>query len=89
MEAFDSVWFHGKSHFENYGTENWLVFQKIPMYFKTAGVNDSHIFSWKSKGFSDESIETPTTLNKIFNPSLDYVGSKIRVKFRLFQTRTT
>ena len=30
---------------------------------------------------SNESIKAPTTTNKILNPSLDYVGSKIRVKF--------
>ena len=36
---------------------------------------------WKSKGLSDQSIKAPTTPNKILNPSLDYVGSKIRVKF--------
>ena len=30
---------------------------------------------------SDESIKAPTTSNKILNPSLDYVGTKIRVKF--------
>ena len=30
---------------------------------------------------SDQSIKAPTTSNKILNPSLDYVGSKIRVKF--------
>ena len=31
---------------------------------------------------SDESIKPPTTSNKILNPSLDYIGTKIRVKFR-------
>ena len=31
---------------------------------------------------SDESIKPPTTSNKVLNPSLDYVGTKIRVKFR-------
>ena len=31
---------------------------------------------------SDESIKAPTTPNKILNPSLDYVGHKIRVNFR-------
>ena len=31
---------------------------------------------------SDQSIKAPTTTNKILNPLLDYVGSKIRVKFR-------
>ena len=38
-------------------------------------------FSWKSKGLSDESIKAPSTDNKMLNPSLDYVVSKIRVKF--------
>ena len=31
---------------------------------------------------SDESIRAPTTSNNIINPSLNYVGSKIRVKFK-------
>ena len=30
---------------------------------------------------SDESIKPPTTSNKMLNPSLDYVGTKTRVKF--------
>ena len=30
---------------------------------------------------SDESIKPPTTPNKILNPSLDYPGTKARVKF--------
>ena len=30
---------------------------------------------------SDESIEPPTTPNKIINPSLDFVGTKSRVNF--------
>ena len=29
----------------------------------------------------DESIKLPTTSNKMVNPSLDYVGTKTRVKF--------
>ena len=32
-------------------------------------------------GLSDESIKPPTTPNKMLNPSLNYVGNKIRVKF--------
>ena len=31
---------------------------------------------------SNESIRAPTTSNNIINPSLNYVGSKIRVKFK-------
>ena len=30
---------------------------------------------------SDESIKPPTTSNKMLYPSLDYVGTKTRVKF--------
>ena len=82
LEPFDSVYIPGKSHFENDGTQNWLVFQPIHKYFKTVSANDSNILPWKSKGLSDESIKPPTTNNKILNPSLDYVGSKIRVKVR-------
>ena len=29
----------------------------------------------------NESIKPPTTSNKILNPSLDYVGTKVRVNF--------
>ena len=50
-------------------------------YFKTVSGNDSNILSWKSKGLSDESIKNPTTSNKMLNPLVDYVGTKIRVKF--------
>ena len=35
LETFDSIYFHGKSHFEDDGTQNWLVFQPIQKYFKT------------------------------------------------------
>ena len=31
---------------------------------------------------SDESIKPPSTSNKIPNPSVNYVGTKVRVKFR-------
>ena len=35
----------------------------------------------KSKGLSSESIKTPSTPNNFLNPLLNYVGTKIRVKF--------
>ena len=80
LETFDSVYFPGKSHFEVDGTQNYLVFQTVYRYFKTVIANDSNILSWKSKGLPVESIKPPPTSNKMFNPSLDYVGTKIRVK---------
>ena len=50
-------------------------------YFKLTSDNPSIIQSWKSKGLSDENIKAPTTSNKILDPSQDYVGNKVRVKF--------
>ena len=76
LETFDSIYFRGKSHFEDDGTQSYLVFQPIHRYFKTVSANDSNIVSWKSKGLSDESIKAPITSNKILNPSLDYAGTK-------------
>ena len=81
LETFDSIYFPGKSHFEDDGTQNWLAFQPIQRYFKTVSANDNNILSWKSKGLSDESIKAPTTSNKILNPSQNYVGTKARIKF--------
>ena len=72
----------GKSHFEDDGTQNYLVFQTISKYFKTVSANDSNIVSLKSKGLSDESIKPPSTSNKMLNSSLNYIGTKVRVKFR-------
>ena len=60
--------------------KNCLVFQTVSRYFNTVGANKSNILSWKPKGFSDESIKSPTTSNKMLNPSLDFVCTKARVK---------
>ena len=76
-------YFRGKNHFEEDGTQNWFLFQRISRYFTTAYANNNnYILSWESKGLPDQSFKEPTTDNKMLNPSLDYVGSKMRVKFR-------
>ena len=80
-KTFDSVYFHGKSYFEEDDTQNWLIFQPVQRPFKLASDKLSIILSWKSTAFSDESIKHPTTPNKIINPSLDFVGTKARVSF--------
>ena len=37
---------------------------------------------------SDESIKPPTTSNKVFISLVDYIGTKIKVKFNgMFKTR--
>ena len=71
----------GKRYFQEDGTQNYLVFQPMDKYFKTVSANDNNILSWKSKGLSNENIKPPTTSNKILNPILNFVGTKIRVKF--------
>ena len=43
---------------------------------------NNYISSWKSNGLSAENIMPPSTSHNILNPSLDYVGSKIRVEFK-------
>ena len=70
-------YFIGKIHFEEDGTQNYLVFQPINKYFKVIG-NTLPISSWQSKGLSAETINPPTTS---LSPLIDYVGSKIRLKF--------
>ena len=60
------MYFCGESHFENGGTQNYLVFQPTHRYFKR--VTNNHTLSWISKGFSDESIKPLSTSNNILNP---------------------
>ena len=57
LKTFDSIYFRSKSHFEEDGTQNYLVFQPIqPTNFKRiASVgNDNHIYYFNSKELSDE-----------------------------------
>ena len=80
LKTFDSSYFIGKSHFDEDGTQNYLVFQPISKYF-TLITNTDYISSWKSKGLSDESIKPPTTSDNSLTPALSYYGTKTRVKF--------
>ena len=81
LKTFDSIYFRGKSHFEDDGTKNYFIFQPICRYFKTDSANKDTTLSWRSKGLSDKSIKAPSTSSKFLNSSLNYVGSKIRVRF--------
>ena len=80
LKTFGSSHFIGKSHFEEDGTQNYLVFQPMSKYF-TMFTNTDHISSWKSEGLSNESIKPPTTSDTSLAPSLDYYGNKIIVRF--------
>ena len=56
LTNFDSSHFIDKSHFEEDGTQNYLVFQPINKYSKVTA-NTGYASSWKSKGLSAESIK--------------------------------
>ena len=82
LKTFDSSYFIGKSHFEEDGTQNYLAFQPMYLYFKRTAVveNDSYIYYWQSKGLSNEKINSITTSNHSITPNLDYYGTKTTVK---------
>ena len=82
IKTFDSSYSIRKSHFEENGTQNYLLFQPMNRYFKVNMINATNYVSlWKSKGLSDESIKPPTISNNSLAPSLDYYGAKTRAKF--------
>ena len=80
LKTFDSSYFIGKTHFEEDGTQNYLVFQPINKYFKVISDTD-YISSWKSKGLSAESIKPPKTSDNSLTPALSYYCTKKRLKF--------
>ena len=77
LKTFASSYFIGKSHFEEDGKQNYLVFQPLNKYFKL-NCNTLYILLWQSEGLSTENIDSPNTS---LSPLIDYVGNKIRVKF--------
>ena len=53
LKTFDLSYFIGKSHFEEDGTQNYLVFQPKIRYFKVNTItNTDYVSSWKSQGLS-------------------------------------
>ena len=69
-------YFIGKSYFEEDSAPNYLIFQPLFRYFKLNVKNGAVIFSWKSRGLSDETIECSVC------PMLDlYGGGKFRLNF--------
>ena len=84
LKTFDLGYFIGKSHFDEDGTQNYLVFQPIHKYFKFVNINNEwYIISWKSKGLSKESIKPPVTSDNSLNSLINYYyyNNKIRAKF--------
>ena len=72
LQKFDAAYFRGKSHFEEDGTQNYLIFQPIYRYFrKIIGVGSGNcICFWKSIGLSDERLNSNTVSNYKITPEL-------------------
>ena len=80
LKTFDSCYFIGKNHFEEDGTQNYLVFQPINRYLEVIA-NTDYVSSWESKGLSNKTINPPDTSDNSLNPTLIYYGTKMRAKF--------
>ena len=80
LKTFDSSCFIDKRHFEEDGTQNYLVFQPINWNFKVISSTD-YVLSWKSKGLSAGTIKPPASSDNSLTPALSYYGTENRVKF--------
>ena len=83
LKTFDLGYFIGKIHFDEDGTQNYLVFQPIHKYFEFVNLNNEwYITSWKSKGLSEENVKPPVTSDNSLNPLINYYyNNKISPKF--------
>ena len=80
LKTLDLSYFIGKSHFEEDGTQNYLVFQPLNKYFKLIA-NTDYVSSLESKGLSAETIKPPSTSDNRLTPGVSCYDTKTRVKF--------
>ena len=68
LKTFHSSYLIGKSHFEEDGTQSYLVFQPMYKYFKAFSITQylEYVSEWKSKGLSNESIKPISTSDNSF-----------------------
>ena len=68
---------------EEDGSQNCLVFQPMYRYFKRiAGIGSgNYTYFWKSKGLSDERLNSNTASNYSITPEFSFYGTKTRVDF--------
>ena len=78
LKTFDSGYFIGKSHFEEDGVQNYLVFQPLNKYFKVIA-STNYVSSWQSKGLSEETIKPPATSDNGLNRKVSYYRDKARI----------
>ena len=83
LQKFDAAYLRGKSHFEEDGTQNCLVFQPMYRYFnRVAGVGSgNYIYFSKFKSLSDERFDSITAPNYKIIPELCFYGTKTKVEF--------
>ena len=75
LQAFDSSYFSGKSHFDDIDTQNYLLLQSIYKFFKRIA-NSNYISTWKSKEFFHESIKPPAASNNSLALALNHNNIK-------------
>ena len=70
LQTFDLGYYRGKSHFEEDGIQNYLIFQPLFKYFKVNSIINvlDYVLSWQSKGLSSESIKAISTSDNSFTP---------------------
>ena len=84
LRTFDlNYLIRGKSHFEENGEQNYLVFQPINRCFKVIA-NTQYISSWKSKGLSTENITLSATSDNSLALNY-YVTKKSKIYWKLFK----
>ena len=83
LKRFDSSYFKDKSHLKEDGTQNYLVFQPMYICFKRIAsvCSGNYKYFWRSKGLSDERINSITASNHSITPELSFCGTKTRVEF--------
>ena len=83
LETYNSIYFCGKSHFKDDGTQNYLAFQPIYIYFRriVSVGSGNYIYYLKPKGLSDERINSITASSSKITPQLSYYGTITKVEF--------
>ena len=66
IKTFDLGYFIGKSHFDEDGAQNYLIFQLMLEYLT---LNNNKITKWKSKESYNERLEVISTSDYTLTPS--------------------
>ena len=79
LQTFDSSYFIGKNHFEEEGTQNYLVFQPMYRYFKAFSIIQ-YVEYVSDENLKDYLMKVLRRLLRLIT-TLSYHDIKIRVKF--------